>query len=169
MVNRSETVTVHSEMTVRDLLSTVSDPEVPAISIIELGIVRRIEMKGERVSITLTPTYSGCPAMNMIENEIRTVLSANGIPEVEITTVFSPAWTTDWMDETAKQKLKQYGIAPPMHLAQSALLQIELPSVRCPHCNSADTQMKSAFGSTSCKAYYFCRSCSQPFEYFKPF
>ncbi len=169
MVNRPVTVTVHSEVTVRDLLSTVSDPEVPAISIIELGIVRKIEMMGEKVSITLTPTYSGCPAMKMIEDEIRSVLNSNGISAVDIKTVFSPAWTTDWMNESAKQKLKNYGIAPPMHLAQSALLQIELPSVQCPHCNSHETQLKSEFGSTSCKAYYYCRSCSQPFEYFKPF
>lgn len=162
----SGTQTVES---IRELISTINDPEVPAINIIELGIVRAIQIVDDHVTVTITPTYSGCPAMKMIEDDIRHVLGAHGISQISITTVFSPAWTTDWMDERAKKKLQQYGIAPPHSVNLSPVIQIELPKVQCPHCQSRNTHQKSEFGSTACKAYYFCDSCRQAFEYFKAF
>ena len=128
-----------------------------------------MQLKGEEVTVTITPTYSGCPAMKMIEDDILSILSENGFSTVLIKTIHSPAWTTDWISNDAKEKLKKYGIAPPHMTAQSPILQIEILTIVCPHCNSSDTQLKSEFGSTSCKAYYFCHSCRQPFEYFKPF
>jgi len=154
---------------IKNLLSSINDPEVPAINILELGIVRNVIVNENTVSITITPTYSGCPAMKMIEDEIYRVLSGNGISSISIKTVFSPAWTTDWIDDSTKEKLRKYGIAPPHVADQSPLLQIEMPHVECPHCNSMDTQIKSEFGSTACKSYYFCHSCHQAFEYFKSF
>ena len=159
----------HTVQSLRTLLSTINDPEVPVINIIELGIVRDVSMVNDQVSVTITPTYSGCPAMKMIEDEIRQVLSDHGISQVTIHTVFSPAWTTDWIDDRTKAKLKHYGIAPPHIVQQSPVLQIQLPTVLCPQCNSKNTHLKSEFGSTACKAYYFCDSCRQAFEYFKAF
>ena len=159
----------HTEESIRELLSSIKDPEVPAISIVELGIVRNVEIRNEKVTVTITPTYSGCPAMKMIEDEIRRVLGEHWIFSVSINTVYSPAWTTDWISESAKEKLKNYGIAPPHPVVQSPLLQIELPTVNCPHCHSSNTKLKSEFGSTACKSYYFCNSCQQAFEYFKAF
>lgn len=150
---------------VREILSTVMDPEIPVLSVIDMGIVRNIEVSSGTVIVTITPTYSGCPAMHMIEENIRTALVGQGFSSVIVKTVFSPAWTTEWFSETTKEKLKNYGIAPPT--AQTELLHIEIP-VSCPYCNSTDTQMKSTFGSTACKSYYFCNACFQPFEYFKP-
>ncbi|MFA6455348.1 MAG: 1,2-phenylacetyl-CoA epoxidase subunit PaaD [Bacteroidota bacterium] len=154
---------------IKVLLSTISDPEVPAISIVELGIVRDVRLHSDFIEIIITPTYSGCPAMKMIEDEIRRVLMDAGLSSVSVTTVFSPAWTTEWISDDAKLKLKRYGIAPPVHSVSSPLLQIGMPKILCPHCNSADTTKQSEFGSTACKAYYYCQSCRQAFEYFKSF
>ncbi|MDP1675233.1 MAG: 1,2-phenylacetyl-CoA epoxidase subunit PaaD [Bacteroidota bacterium] len=162
-------ITSHTVESIRELLSTIKDPEVPAISIVELGIVRDVQLWENVVTIIITPTYSGCPAMKMIEDEIRSVLTKNGFSMIAIKTIFSPAWTTDWISEPAKLKLKNYGIAPPQSIVQSPLLQIEILKIVCPNCNSNDTKLKSEFGSTSCKSFYYCHSCSQPFEYFKPF
>lgn len=159
----------HTKESILELLSMINDPEVPAISIVDLGIVRNVEVLNEKVTVTLTPTYSGCPAMKMIEDEIRRVLGEHWIFSVLINIIYSPAWTTDCISETAKEKLKNYGIAPPHLVSQSPLLQIVLPHVDCPHCNSKNTKLKSEFGSTACKAYYFCNSCQQAFEYFKAF
>jgi ring-1,2-phenylacetyl-CoA epoxidase subunit PaaD len=159
----------HTAESIRELLSMIKDPEVPAISIVELGIVRDLQVSGKEVTVIITPTYSGCPAMKMIEDDIRSILMEQGLSKVTIRTILSPAWTTDWISESAKGKLKNYGIAPPQFAVQSPLLQIEIPTVVCPHCNSTNTQLKSQFGSTACKSYYFCDSCDQPFEYFKPF
>lgn len=158
----------HTATAVRDMLSTVLDPEIPALSVVDMGIIRDVTVEEESVTVTITPTYSGCPAMHVIEENIRDVLLKNGISSVNIKTVFSPAWTTDWLSEHTKRKLKNYGIAPPMNGNESQLLQIELPKVHCPLCNSKNTQLKSEFGSTACKSYYLCNSCSEPFEYFKP-
>jgi len=160
---------IHTVASIKELLTTINDPEVPAINIVELGIVRDVQLKNNEVIVTITPTYSGCPAMNMIEDEIRRVLIENDCQTVSVKTIFSPAWTTDWIDDSTKEKLRKYGIAPPHASLQSPLLQIELPNVQCPHCNSNNTQVKSEFGSTACKAYYFCLSCQQAFEYFKSF
>lgn len=155
----------HTIESVKEILSTVMDPEIPVLSVMEMGIVRKIEIDGDAVTVTITPTYSGCPAMHMIEENIRTTLERNGFSVAQVKTTFLPAWTTDWISETARQKLKEYGIAPPV--PQSEVLRIEMP-VSCPYCNSTDTQIKSEFGSTACKSYYFCNACFQPFEYFKP-
>ncbi len=159
----------HTVESIRELLSAINDPEVPAINILELGIVREVRLNGDEITVIITPTYSGCPAMKMIEDDINRVLKENGFSNVSIKTIFAPAWTTDWMSEGAKEKLKNYGIAPPQMVSQSPLLQIEIPTVQCPNCNSKNTRLKSQFGSTSCKSYYFCQSCQQAFEYFKSF
>lgn len=143
------------------VLESVPDPEVPVLSVIDLGIVRDVKVSGEKVEITITPTYSGCPAMDMISMNIRLALLEKGYKEVEIKTVLSPAWTTEWITEAGKNKLKAYGIAPP-HAQQEAA-----EAVQCPQCNSNNTVLVSQFGSTSCKALYQCLDCKEPFDYFK--
>lgn len=169
LMNSMNVTGLHTVESLRELLSSIKDPEVPAISIVELGIVRDIAVTDQAVTVTITPTYSGCPAMKMIEDDIRNLLGEHGVSKVVIQTVFSPAWTTDWIDDDAKTKLRQYGIAPPLSASQSPLLQIDMPVIHCPHCSSGDTELKSEFGSTACKSYYFCNSCRQAFEYFKAF
>jgi ring-1,2-phenylacetyl-CoA epoxidase subunit PaaD len=151
------------------MLDEVKDPEVPALSVVELGIVRDVEIDHGNVTITVTPTYSGCPAMQAIEDDIRSALSAGGITNVRIKTVYAPAWTTDWLTDAAKEKLRAYGIAPPGHLADDAPIAImrKRAAVPCPFCGSTDTRHTSEFGSTSCKALHVCNACTQPFEEFK--
>jgi ring-1,2-phenylacetyl-CoA epoxidase subunit PaaD len=151
------------------VLDTVMDPEVPVLSVVELGIIRDLEVSGVAVKVTVTPTYSGCPAMHVIERDIEVALREAGAGSVEIATRHSPAWTTDWMPALAREKLKAYGIAPPGPAAQDAPIAIgrRRPAVRCPYCGSADTETRSEFGSTACKAIHVCRSCEQPFEEFK--
>lgn len=149
-------------------LEQVSDPEVPVLSILDLGIVRgvAIDSAGD-ATITITPTYSGCPAMDVIAMQIRMVLAAHGIKKVNIEQQLSPAWTTDWMTESGKQKLKEYGIAPPQYSSNRKRDLFEEELVPCPRCNSENTQLISGFGATSCKAQYQCRHCLEPFEHFK--
>lgn len=158
-------------------LAQVPDPEVPAISVVDLGIIRKVEFLSGVVHVTITPTYSGCPAMQMIEKDVRRALNAAGFEVVEIQTVLSPAWTTDWMSAAAKEKLRAYGIAPPEGNAGlgDRLIRIGAAagstsqgSIRCPFCGSRNTKLESQFGPTACKALYACLSCNQPFEYFKP-
>ena len=142
------------------LLETVPDPEVPVLSIIDLGIVRNVEIDtSNTVSISITPTYSACPAIDVISMNIRMCLLEHGCDKIEIKTVLSPAWTTDWMSESGKQKLKDYGIAPP------SLKHADI--IKCPQCGSVNTQLLSYFGSTACKALYKCEDCKEPFDYFK--
>lgn len=154
---------------VRDLLESVSDPEIPVLTITDLGIVRdvRLDAAGQ-LEVVITPTYSGCPAMNMIEVNIRAVLQEAGYDPVTITTVLSPAWTTDWMSENGKKKLKAYGIAPPEpgNVDKHALFQDD-KKVECPRCSSRNTEMIAQFGSTACKSLYRCLDCLEPFDYFK--
>lgn len=152
------------------LLNEVMDPEVPVISIVELGIVRDVRVENEKVTVSITPTYSGCPAMNAIEQEIAKALKGNGVEEVEIRTVFSPAWTTDWIGAEAREKLRAYGIAPPSPADHAAPIAIgrRRPAIRCPYCGSSETTLQSEFGPTACKSIHVCRSCRQPFEEFKP-
>lgn len=149
-----------------DILSRIEDPEVPVISIVDLGIVRDVEVADESVRVKITPTYSGCPAMRMIEDSILAALKSEGYREVRIETVFFPPWTTDWIGEEAKRKLKEYGIAPPGKVAGGTL---HTPSGKpsCPFCDSPDTRLQSEFGSTPCKALFTCNACRQPFEHFK--
>ena len=148
-------------------LSTVTDPEVPVLTILDLGIVRDVEISGDSVKIFITPTYSGCPAMDVISIGIRMALMSRGIGKVDIELKLSPAWTTDWMTEEGKQKLKAYGIAPPNRKAFQPLGLFEEDKVSCPRCGSEETEMVSQFGPTSCKALFKCLSCKEPFEHFK--
>lgn len=151
------------------LLEEVNDPEVPVLSIIDLGIVRDIRSGEEEVEVVLTPTYSGCPAMDVIRMNIRMVLLQHGYNNIKLTTILSPAWTTDWMSDRGKEKLKAYGIAPPLpsqQVCHPALFQRE-EAIACPHCRSYRTTLISEFGSTACKALYRCEDCGEPFDYFK--
>ena len=153
-----------------EVLRGIPDPEVPALDIVELGIVRRVELRPDgAVAVDVTPTYSGCPAMQMIEQEIVAALRANGYDRVELRTVYSPAWTTDWLSDAAKAKLKAYGIAPPRPAEQGGLVQLlrARTAPPCPYCDSRDTEIRSEFGPTACKAIHFCNGCRQPFEEFK--
>jgi ring-1,2-phenylacetyl-CoA epoxidase subunit PaaD len=152
-------------------LSTVTDPEVPALTILDLGIVRNVQVTGSderpQVKIVITPTYSGCPAMDVIAIGIRMALASRGIQNIVIEPQLSPAWTTDWMTEEGKKKLKAYGIAPPHRKAFLPLGLFEEENVTCPRCESEETEQVSQFGPTSCKALYKCLSCKEPFEHFK--
>jgi len=149
----------------------VLDPEVPVLSVVDLGIVRDIREEGDVVVVDVTPTYSGCPAMQVIEDDITAALHQAGASDVRINTVFQPAWTTDWISEDARQRLRAYGIAPP---SGSAAAETELITLRrrvetiaCPRCGSSNTEQRSEFGSTACKAIWFCNACHEPFEYLK--
>lgn len=148
-------------------LNDVTDPEVPVLSILDLGIVRHVDVMPDGVRVTITPTYSGCPAMDVIAIGIRMALAGHGIKNVLIEPQLSPAWTTDWMTEEGKRKLKEYGIAPPNRKAFQALGLFEEDTVACPRCGSEHTELVSQFGPTSCKALYRCMSCKEPFEHFK--
>ena len=145
------------------ILEAVTDPEVPVLTITDLGIVRDIKLNGDEIEVVITPTYTGCPAMDMIAMNIKLALIENGYHKIKITSVLAPAWTTEWMSEEGKIKLKEYGIAPPHSLSDD-------PSdreIECPQCNSTNTKLISEFGSTACKALYQCNDCKEPFDYFK--
>lgn len=151
-------------------LQEVPDPEIPVLSVVDLGVVRDVAWDGDACVVVITPTYSGCPAMREITEDIRQVLARHGIGEVRVETRLSPAWTTDWMSEKGRAALKDYGIAAP---AQQAIDISGIsrrnagPAIECPRCGSRDTRLVSNFGSTSCKALYRCVSCREPFDYFK--
>lgn len=138
-----------------ELLNTVPDPEIPVISVVELGVIRNISFKNKSYEIAITPTYSGCPAVKTFTDDIKTCLKKNGIRNFKIKLIYSPTWTTDWMTDKTKKKLKKYGIAPPSE------------TVICPQCNSKEVELISEFGATACKAMYKCISCLEPFEFFK--
>jgi ring-1,2-phenylacetyl-CoA epoxidase subunit PaaD len=144
----------------------VVDPEIPVLTIEDLGVLRDVSVVDGRVEVAITPTYSGCPAMNMITLQIELALESEGFAKPLVRTVLSPAWTTDWMSEDGRRKLKDYGIAPPLPASgRRALFGTE--EVACPQCGSSDTQVLSDFGSTSCKALWRCNACREPFDYFK--
>ncbi|MFT3682675.1 MAG: phenylacetate-CoA oxygenase subunit PaaJ [Ferruginibacter sp.] len=150
------------------MLEGVPDPEVPVLSIVDLGIVRDIKINADEIEVIITPTYTGCPAMDMISMNIKLKLAEEGYKKIKITSVLSPAWTTDWMSEAGKQKLKDYGIAPPnpkQQVCSQDLFAEE--SIQCPLCNSYHTHRISEFGSTACKSLYQCNDCKEPFDYFK--
>jgi len=171
------------------LLAGVSDPEIPVISVVDLGIVRDVQVTGPAsCAVTITPTYSGCPAMQVIADDIQQALHKAGIGQVDIITRLSPAWTTDWMSDAGKARLKGYGIAPPAQKvidisglrrspatggvpdplrAGVARGAVPAPKVVCPHCGSSHTEVTSQFGSTPCKSLYKCLDCKEPFDYFK--
>jgi ring-1,2-phenylacetyl-CoA epoxidase subunit PaaD len=144
------------------LLEEVCDPEIPVLSILDLGIVRDIKLNGDEIEVIITPTYSGCPAMDAISMDIRFKLIQHGYTKIKITSVLTPVWTTDWMTTAGKEKLKAYGIAPPKFSKEE---QDSMPE--CPQCKSSDTKLLSQFGSTACKALYQCNDCKEPFDYFK--
>jgi len=150
------------------LISEIPDPEIPVITISELGVIRDVIVNGDAVEVKITPTYSGCPAMKQMEDDIKSVLKKNGIENLKITTVYSPAWTTDWIGEEAREKLRVYGIAPPEKTTEDkSWLTGKSKVVCCPRCKSSNTKLISQFGSTACKALYQCQDCLEPFDYFK--
>ena len=161
------------------VLDALTDPEIPVVTLRDMGIVREVLRHEDGLDIIITPTYSGCPAMEQIEDDVRAAVQPLGVP-VRVVTRLSPAWTTDWMNDTAREKLRAYGIAPPQRCASSGDNVVQFvpraserlggsdrPS--CPHCGSAQTTEVSHFGSTACKALYKCLSCLEPFDYFKPY
>ena len=148
--------------TILKLLETVSDPEVPVLSVIDLGIIRNIDFENGSPIITVTTTYSGCPATDVINTDVRLTLLEHGYKNIQIKNQLSPPWTTDWMSEEGKRKLKEYGIAPP-----DKKFTVPKDGVECPQCNSSNTKKVSEFGSTACKALYQCKDCKEPFDYFK--
>lgn len=165
------TVTTHPDETqVWEWLRNVSDPEVPVLSILDLGIVRGVQVnEAGECAVTITPTYSGCPAMDVIGMNIRLALAGRGFSKVDVQLQLSPAWTTDWMSEDGKRKLKEYGIAPPQRMTSAGGLGLfeDDVAITCPRCDSNDTKLVSNYGATSCKAMYQCNNCHEPFEHFK--
>lgn len=151
------------------ILDQVTDPEIPVLTVRDMGVVRDVILQDDGgVEVIITPTYSGCPAMNTIEINIKAALQEEGFEAVRVTTVLSPPWTTDWLTEEGRRKLKEYGIAPPQEKSfDKNTLFAEDKNIECPHCGSTDTRMVSQFGSTACKAMYQCNSCLEPFDYFK--
>jgi ring-1,2-phenylacetyl-CoA epoxidase subunit PaaD len=159
-----------TEEAIWQLLEEVSDPEVPVLSILDLGIVRGVRVEGDEVHVTITPTYSGCPAMNTIATEIRLRLLAEGMTKLTVHHQLSPAWTTAWLSAAGREKLATYGIAPPVdNTTTGHLINLfgEATAVACPLCQSNNTHLVSQFGSTACKALYQCNDCHEPFDYFK--
>lgn len=152
------------------VLDGVMDPEVPVLSVRELGIVRDVEVDSAgTITVTVTPTYSGCPAIRVIEQDIVAALEQAGYSGVRVRTTYAPAWTTDWIAPEAKAKLKAYGIAPPGRAERGELVQLfrRRTTAQCPYCDSYETELRSEFGSTACKSVCWCRACRQPFEEFK--
>ncbi|MGO4234676.1 1,2-phenylacetyl-CoA epoxidase subunit PaaD [Pseudarthrobacter sp. YAF2] len=154
-----------------DIAATVVDPEIPVLSIADLGILRKVDVGTDgSVKVTITPTYSGCPAMDAIRDDLQAAFKKEGYQETKVDLVLAPAWTTDWMTEAGKQKLQEYGIAPPTGNSKAGghtgAIRLRM-AVKCPQCNSLNTKELTRFGSTSCKALYVCQDCKEPFDYFK--
>lgn len=171
------TTTAAADRTARAwaVLDGVPDPEVPVLSVCDLGMVRTVDLAGDgALDVVLTPTYSGCPATEMIERSVIEALDAAGLGPVRVTLRRAPAWTTDWISADGRRKLREYGIAPPAPASCAGgsvpirIVRKTAPAPACPHCGSADTEQISAFGSTACKALWRCRACGEPFDYFKP-
>ncbi|NDC40195.1 MAG: phenylacetate-CoA oxygenase subunit PaaJ [Chitinophagia bacterium] len=158
--------TPYTKEHILELLSVINDPEIPVVTIQEMGMIADVQLTTEGVVVLLTPTYTGCPAMGIIEQDIRMTLEASGVHPVKVQMVYDPAWTTDWMTDAARQKMKRYGIAPPLHSSCSSRQFLD-STIECPQCHSADTRVISRFGSTACKSLYTCNTCKEPFEYFK--
>ena len=158
---------VENKKLIYRFLSEISDPEIPVINIVEMGVVRDVLFHDSKLEIKLTPTYSGCPAMDMIHQLVEEKLHSKGYKSVEVTLVYKPVWTTDWMGDETKEKLRRYGISPPLGKVTSKKMLLNNEYVSCPQCGSKNTEMKSMFGSTACKALYVCKKCLEPFDYFK--
>ncbi len=165
-VTAETTATAHSTESVRAIVARVLDPEVPVLTIEDLGILRDVSLDDSgHVEVTITPTYSGCPAMDAITQDVTKALADKGFHDVTVRLVLAPAWTTDWMSDAGKRKLLDYGIVPPQPRSDSKVL-IAL-SLRCPQCGSPDTRELSRFGSTACKSLWVCNDCKEPFDHFK--
>ena len=158
------TATNISTLTIREVLETISDPEIPVLSIIDMGIIRDVIIKEDQIEIIITPTYSGCPAMDMISMQIKMTLLEKGYKNILVKSVLAPAWSTDWMSENGKKKLQAYGIAPPVYNTNRLTPE---GGIECPQCHSHHTKLLSEFGSTACKALFQCSDCKEPFDYFK--
>jgi ring-1,2-phenylacetyl-CoA epoxidase subunit PaaD len=168
MEKQPEQSSLSDTASVWNILRRVPDPEIPVLNVVEMGIIRSVHVNGTAAEIGITPTYSGCPAMDVIGDEVKRSLLQNGYNTVTIKQVLSPAWTTDWLTDDAREKLRLYGIAPPEHsTAEKAALQGAGKNVNCPRCRSSHTHMISNFGSTACKALWQCDDCKEPFDYFK--
>ena len=156
------------EQAIRALLAEVADPEIPVLSIVDLGVVRHVRFEGDgRLHVGITPTYSGCPATEVIRTAVRTALDVSGHADAVLEEVLAPAWTSDWLTSAARAKLEAFGIAPPAQAASSPRHLWHAPLVTCPRCGSRATERVSEFGSTPCKAHYRCSACREPFDYFK--
>jgi ring-1,2-phenylacetyl-CoA epoxidase subunit PaaD len=159
---------MHTEKEIWEILSEVEDPEIPVLTVIDMGIIRSVSIEDDLTTVVISPTYSGCPAMKTIETDIAEILEEKKVGNFKIITQLSPAWTTDWMSESGKEKLRQTGIAPPVgSSSDKGLLMSKIKTVNCPRCGSADTHLISQFGTTACKALYKCNTCLDPFDYFK--
>jgi ring-1,2-phenylacetyl-CoA epoxidase subunit PaaD len=157
-----------TEQDIFSLLNEIPDPEIPVISIVDLGVIRKIKINQNSVDIDITPTYSGCPAMKQMEDDIVSALKQKGIKQINIKMVYTPAWTTDWLSDDAKERLRKYGIAPPQEsTTDKSFITGKTKQIKCPRCGSLHTEMVSQFGSTACKALYKCKDCLEPFDYFK--
>ncbi len=149
-------------------LRAICDPEIPVLSIVDLGLIRHVKCANDEIEVGLTPTYSGCPATAVIRSSVVAALRAAGFSNPSVVEILVPPWTSDWLSTEGKQKLRHYGIAPPAHQVSSPrALWRDMPTVHCPRCESQETEELSRFGSTPCKALYRCKSCREPFEYFK--
>jgi ring-1,2-phenylacetyl-CoA epoxidase subunit PaaD len=149
------------------ILNEIRDPEIPIVSIVDLGMVRSIYIEGQDVYVSFAPTFVGCPALDVIQSEIKGRLSQSGANKVEITLCYSPPWSSNWISPSAREKLREFGLAPPPYLSGDIELALSAPVI-CPHCSSDNTIMTNDYGSTLCRAIYVCKNCSQPFEQFKP-
>ena len=156
-----------SQEQVYELLAQIPDPEIPVVNIIEMGMVREVVITTRGVEVFLSPTYSGCPAMDLIDTMVKEKLVEEGVENPSVTLVYKPAWTTDWMNAETKEKLRVYGITPPVGKVSSKKSMLNEELVACPQCKSTNTEIKSMFGSTACKALYTCLDCLEPFDYFK--
>jgi ring-1,2-phenylacetyl-CoA epoxidase subunit PaaD len=150
-----------------DALNQVADPEIPLVSLVEMGIIRDVDVKGHNVIVTMTPTFSGCPALEVMEKDIKNELIKLGLDQVSVEMTFDPPWSSDWIADSAREKIKTIGIGPPkVHGGDFAAILID--PVCCPYCESDNTTLKNSFGSTPCRMIYYCNNCQQPFEQFKP-
>jgi ring-1,2-phenylacetyl-CoA epoxidase subunit PaaD len=159
-----------SELTLETIwkaLEDVKDPEIPAVSVVEMGIVRDVVVDGDRVVVTMTPTFSGCPALRVMEDDIACRVRALGARDVDVQIVLSPPWSTEWITDEARTKLKSVGLAPPPH-HDGDLSLVLMDPVACPYCDSKNTSIRNTFGPTLCRAIFYCNNCRQPFEQFKP-
>ena len=157
-----------TEQDIFSFLKEIPDPEIPVISIVDLGVIRKINITDNGVDIDVTPTYSGCPAMKQMEDDIISTLKQKGIENINLKMVYTPAWTTDWLSDDAKERLRKYGIAPPQEsTTDKSFITGKTKQIKCPRCGSLHTEMVSQFGSTACKALYKCKDCLEPFDYFK--